>query len=43
MDDFAHCILEDRPSRVPGEMGLSDIKIIAAIYQAASSGDVKII
>ena len=38
MDDFARCILEDRPSRVPGEMGLRDTKIIAAIYEAASSG-----
>ena len=38
MDDFARCILEDRPSRVPGEMGLRDMKIIAAIFEAASSG-----
>lgn len=38
MDDFARCILEDRPSLVPGEMGLRDIKIIAAIYEAANSG-----
>jgi glucose-fructose oxidoreductase len=38
MDDFARCILEDRPSRVPGEMGLRDTKIIAAIYEASSSG-----
>jgi glucose-fructose oxidoreductase len=38
MDDFARCILEDRPSRVPGEMGLRDMKIIAAIYEAAGSG-----
>jgi glucose-fructose oxidoreductase len=38
MDDFARCILEDRPSSVPGEMGLRDVKIIAAIYEAASSG-----
>jgi predicted dehydrogenase len=38
MDDFARCILEDRPSRVPGEMGLRDMKIIAAIYEATNSG-----
>ena len=38
MDDFARCILEDRPSRVPGEMGLRDMKIIAAIFEAAGSG-----
>ena len=38
MDDFARCILEDRPSPVPGEMGLRDVKIIAAIFEAAGSG-----
>ena len=38
MDDFARCILEDRASRVSGEMGLRDMKIIAAIYESASSG-----
>jgi glucose-fructose oxidoreductase len=38
MDDFARCILEDRPSLVSGEMGLRDMKIIAAIYEAARSG-----
>jgi predicted dehydrogenase len=39
MDDFARCIVEDRPSRVPGEMGLRDMKIIAAIHEAAGSGE----
>lgn len=39
MDDFARCVLEDRPSRVPGEMGLRDMKIIAAIYEAARTGE----
>ena len=38
MDDFAQCILENRPTRVPGEMGLRDMKIIEAIYQAAATG-----
>jgi glucose-fructose oxidoreductase len=38
MDDFARCVLEDHPSRVPGEMGLRDMKIIAAIYEAARTG-----
>jgi glucose-fructose oxidoreductase len=37
MDDFARCILENRPSLVPGEMGLRDMKIISAIYEASSS------
>jgi predicted dehydrogenase len=37
MDDFARCILEDRPSPVSGEIGLRDVKIIAAVYEAAKS------
>lgn len=39
MDDFARCIIEDRPSRVPGEMGLRDVKIIASIFEAAGTGE----
>lgn len=38
MDDFAQCILENRPTRVPGEEGLRDLKIITAIYEAARTG-----
>jgi glucose-fructose oxidoreductase len=38
MDDFARCVMENRPSRVPGEMGLRDMKIIAAIYESAATG-----
>jgi predicted dehydrogenase len=38
MDDFADCIMNDRESRVPGEMGFRDIKIISAIYEAARTG-----
>ena len=38
MDDFAQCILENRPTRVPGEEGLRDLKIITAIYEAAHTG-----
>lgn len=38
MDDFAYCILNDKESRVPGEMGLRDMKILMAIYEAAESG-----
>jgi predicted dehydrogenase len=40
MDDFAQCILENRPTRVPGEEGLRDMKIITAIYESAHSGKV---
>ncbi|WP_353719968.1 Gfo/Idh/MocA family oxidoreductase [Dyadobacter sp. 676] len=35
MDDFANCILNNKPTRVPGEMGLRDVKILMAIYEAA--------
>ena len=38
LDDFARCIIEDLPTRVPAEMGLRDMQIITAIYQAAHSG-----
>lgn len=38
MDDFAQCILNNQPTRVPGEEGLRDIKILMAIYEAARTG-----
>jgi glucose-fructose oxidoreductase len=38
MDDFAQCVIENRPTRVPGDMGVRDMKIIAAIYESAANG-----
>jgi glucose-fructose oxidoreductase len=38
MDDFAQCVREGRESRVSGEMGLRDMKILAAVYEAARTG-----
>ena len=38
MDDFAQCILNNQPTKVPGEEGLRDLKIMMAIYEAAQSG-----
>jgi len=38
MDDFARCILEDTPSRVAGEEGLRDVRIMMAIYDSARTG-----
>ena len=38
MDDFAQCILDNRPTRVPGEEGLRDVKIMMAIYESARTG-----
>lgn len=38
MDAFAHCVLNNEESNVPGSMGLQDLKIIEAIYKAAETG-----
>jgi len=38
MDDFARCIMTNQPTRVPGEEGLRDIKIMMAIYESARTG-----
>ena len=38
IDDFARCIFDNRESPVSGEMGLRDMKIIAAIYEAIRTG-----
>ncbi|MGG7664136.1 Gfo/Idh/MocA family protein [Dyadobacter sp. BHUBP1] len=35
MDDFALCVVTGKESRVPAEMGLRDMKIIAAVYESA--------
>ncbi|RYG24153.1 MAG: Gfo/Idh/MocA family oxidoreductase, partial [Chitinophagaceae bacterium] len=37
MDDFARCIKENIPTRVPAVMGLRDMEIIAAVYLAAKT------
>jgi predicted dehydrogenase len=38
MDDFAQCIKENRKSKVSGEEGVRDAKILAAIYQSIRNG-----
>jgi predicted dehydrogenase len=38
MDDFADCILNGKPTRVPGEEGRQDVRIMTAIYEAAANG-----
>lgn len=38
MDGQAQSIMENRKSRVPGEMGLRDVRILLAIYEAAETG-----
>jgi predicted dehydrogenase len=38
MDDFAHCVSTGKKTRVPGEMGLRDVKVLMAIYESAKTG-----
>ncbi len=38
MDDFAQCILQGKKSKVSGEEGVRDAKILAAIYESIRSG-----
>ena len=38
LDDFAQCILNHQPTRVRGEEGLRDVKIMMAIYESARTG-----
>jgi predicted dehydrogenase len=35
LDDFASCIMNGTPTRVPGEEGLRDVSIMLAAYEAA--------
>ena len=39
MDDFARCIINDEPSKVSGEEGLRDVKIVTAIYESMKTGN----
>jgi predicted dehydrogenase len=38
MDDFAQCVLQDKPTRTPGEEGLRDMTIMYAAYDSAKAG-----
>ncbi|MBK0378294.1 Gfo/Idh/MocA family protein [Mucilaginibacter segetis] len=38
VDDFANCINANKQSRVPGEEGLKDMKVVDAIYRSLDSG-----
>jgi len=38
MDDFALCIKQNKPTIVPGEEGLKDMKVVEAIYRSIASG-----
>ena len=41
MDDFAECVRQNRPSRVGGEEGLKDMKVVEAIYRSIANGSSK--
>jgi len=38
MDDFAEAIKNNRPTPVPGEIGIQDVIILQAIYKAMATG-----
>jgi predicted dehydrogenase len=38
MEHFSECLLTDKPNKTPGEEGLQDMRLMAAIEQAATSG-----
>jgi predicted dehydrogenase len=38
MDNFAECILENKPSKVSGAEGLRDVRVMMAIYESARTG-----
>lgn len=38
MDDFARCILENAPTKVSGEEGQRDVRIMQAIYESVRTG-----
>ena len=39
MDDFALCVCNHQKSKVSGEMGLRDVKILMAIYESMKTGE----
>ena len=38
LDHLAKCVLENRKPHTPGEEGMQDMRLMAAIYEAAASG-----
>jgi predicted dehydrogenase len=40
MDHFSECVLQDREPRTPGELGVADLRIIAAIHESARDGGI---
>ena len=38
LDDFAQCILNNKNTRVSGEEGLRDVKVLEGIYESVRTG-----
>ena len=38
MDDFAQCVTLGKATRIPGEEGLKDMKVVEAIYRSLANG-----
>jgi predicted dehydrogenase len=38
IDDFALCVLNNKPTQVSGEHGMQDVRILQAIYESARTG-----
>ncbi|HEX6961817.1 MAG TPA: Gfo/Idh/MocA family oxidoreductase [Lacipirellula sp.] len=38
MEHFSECILNNKEPRTPGEEGLADMRVMAAIEESAASG-----
>ena len=38
LEDFADCIINKKPTKVPGEMGMQDVKLLMAIYDSIKKG-----
>lgn len=38
LEDFADCVLNNRPTKVNGEMGLQDVKVLMSVYESIKKG-----
>ena len=38
LEDFADCVLNKRPTKVNGEMGMQDVKLLMAVYESIRKG-----
>ena len=38
LEDFADCVINQRPTKVNGEMGMQDVKLLMAVYDSIKKG-----